>query len=92
MSTENSKRRLSQGSALQNLSDSEDEVEEFAAVSGRRSIGISQNGRRRSSFGVPSSRAHPAQDQARLAEMYKTIIKMSSENVRNYFSYDKMRI
>ena len=82
MNTENSKRRLSQGSALQNLSDSDDEPEEFAAVAGgRRSMGLGQNGKRRSSFGIPSSRAHPPQDQARLAEMYKTIIKMSSENV-----------
>ena len=44
----------------------------------RRSLG----GRRRSSFGSHSSKTPVSSaEQSRIAEMYKTVIKMSSENV-----------
>lgn len=48
-------------------------------ISSRRSLG----GRRRSSFGSHSSRSPGSSlEQSRIAEMYKNVIKMSSENVR----------
>jgi hypothetical protein len=50
-----------------------------SGISRRRSLG----GRRRSSFGSHSSKnASSSVDQTRIAEMYKNVIKMSSENVR----------
>lgn len=48
-------------------------------ISNRRSLG----GRRRSSFGSHSSKSPGSSiEQSRIAEMYKNVIKMSSENVR----------
>ena len=73
-----SKRRLSQGSTLQDCDSNsdDDQIDAFAEVGGgRRSLAT----RRRSSIRSQG----PPQDQARLAEMYKTIIKMSSENKIN---------
>jgi hypothetical protein len=50
-----------------------------SGISRRRSLG----GRRRSSFGSHTSKnASSSVDQTRIAEMYKNVIKMSSENVR----------
>ena len=54
----------------------------------RRSLG----GRRRSSFGSHSSKTPMSSaEQSRIAEMYKTVIKMSSENkinMKNSWQYD----
>ena len=48
-------------------------------ISNRRSLG----GRRRSSFGSHSSKSPGSSvEQSRIAEMYRNVIKMSSENVR----------
>ena len=87
------KRRISGGKSFLSLaevaSDDDDENDDvfegnlrstgFHGVSRRTSLG----GRRRSSFGSQNSSKSPisAAEQARIAEMYKTVIKMSSENV-----------
>lgn len=49
-------------------------------ASGRRNSMIGGGSRRRSSFG--GSRAISSEEQARIADMYKTVIKLSTENVR----------
>lgn len=88
-----SKRRLSQGSpALMALVDDDDieqenEIDPMALVHasgssrhGRKSI--SPGSRRRSSFGgLQKSPTKSSAEQARIAEMYKNVIKLSSENV-----------
>jgi hypothetical protein len=70
--------------------DNNDELDHMAAVrnttpNARRRSG--SGGRRRSSFGGSfgsiKSPVKSAAEQSRIAEMYKTVIKMSSENV-NY--------
>ena len=84
------KRRLSSNKAtLSNLpvhESDDDDLDDaasyssgFGGISRRRSLG----GRRRSSFGSHNSNRNPmsAVEQTRIAEMYKTVIKMSSENV-----------
>ena len=60
--------------------DNEVNTSGFGGISRRRSLG----GRRRSSFGSHTSKnSLSAVEQSRIAEMYKTVIKMSSENVSN---------
>jgi hypothetical protein len=77
-------KRLSHGSALAEIVASDEEDEIVTPLERRKS-----NGRRRSSFGggLSSSRSPKKSEaeQARIAEMYATVIKMSSENVSNVF-------
>jgi hypothetical protein len=71
--------KCSEASALPFLED-EDSEDESIEPSGRNSIG-----RRRQSFGgkMASKRqtVETQEEQNRIADMYKTIIKLSSENV-----------
>ena len=63
------KRRLSNGSGVLGLDLLDDEEDVPVAPPRRRSI-------------IPAQSSRDAEkDQGRIAEMYKTIIKMSSENV-----------
>ena len=85
------RRRLSSGSGMLKLCEDENSDDDDMTVT---SVGIQEksiytfpkkaNARRRSSFGGPNSSKNPinAAEQARIAEMYKTVIQMSSENVR----------
>lgn len=74
------------GLAVDDIDDDDDETSSinsssFGGISRRRSLG----GRRRSSFGSHNSKSPASSaDQTRIAEMYKNVIKMSSENVRFY--------
>jgi hypothetical protein len=66
--------------------DSNDMSSVHSGISRRRSLG----GRRRSSFGSHSSKSPGSSaEQSRIAEMYKNVIKMSSENVRITNSVDR---
>ena len=85
------KRRLSSGSRLSIEIETDDlDVSLYGPASEKRNS--RGNGRRRSSFGAamlrsPNGKAAP--DQAKLAEMYTAIIKMSSENkINNKNSWD----
>ena len=72
------------GLPLEDHDDDEDDSNDMnssvhSGISRRRSLG----GRRRSSFGSHSSKSPGSSaEQSRIAEMYKNVIKMSSENVR----------
>ena len=72
------------GLALEDHDDDEDDSNDMnssvhSGISRRRSLG----GRRRSSFGSHSAKSPGSSaEQSRIAEMYKNVIKMSSENVR----------
>ena len=91
-----SKRRLSSNKAtLPNLpvhESDDDDLDDaasyssgFGGISRRRSLG----GRRRSSFGSHNSNRNPvsAAEQTRIADMYITVIKMSTENVSIYYLF-----
>ena len=71
------------------VDDDDDDVRSVTSASSRRR---SLGGRRRSSFGSHASKTVvSAVEQNRIAEMYKTVIKMSSENkitMKNSWSYD----
>jgi len=71
------------------IDDDDDDVRSVTSASSRRR---SLGGRRRSSFGSHASKTVvSAVEQNRIAEMYKTVIKMSSENkitMKNSWSYD----
>lgn len=86
------KRRLSNGSKEYNLpvhETEDDEVGEDLIVSPK--AGLSFGGGRRQSFGrrlsggrrISGNTFEDNADQEKIAEMYKTIIKLSSENVIN---------
>ena len=84
---------LSKGNLLAVQDDHDDQDDDCRSVqsgvsSRRRSLG----GRRRSSFGSHSSKTPVSSaEQSRIAEMYKTVIKMSSENkinMKNSWQYD----
>ena len=86
---------LSKGNllAVQDHDDNDDDCRSVTSCksgvsSRRRSLG----GRRRSSFGSHSSKTPMSSaEQSRIAEMYKTVIKMSSENkinMKNSWQYD----
>lgn len=87
------KRRLSSNKGLLglNVEDDDDEDESndmnssgYGGISRRRSLG----GRRRSSFGSHHSKSPGSSaEQSRIAEMYKNVIKMSTENVRHISKY-----
>jgi hypothetical protein len=86
-----SKRRLSSGSGLLSLcADDDSDDDDLSVTLQEKSIYTfpkKANSRRRSSFGGANSSKSPinAVEQARIAEMYKTVIQMSSENVRTSF-------
>lgn len=80
-----SRRRLSNGSALRdisNLENSDDIEDEIQSVASKATT-ITGSSRRRSSFGL-SCKSPPLNpvEQQKIAEMYKTVIKLSAENVR----------
>ena len=82
------KRRLSHGSSIHDLQIEDDdfEVDSIALDDKRKSISsVSSRSSRRASFGSALSSArnskNSAQEQSRIAEMYKMVIKLSSENV-----------
>lgn len=80
------KRRLSHGSTTSSLlGDIIDEDEFGAGVDMDAGLPTAGNNRRRSMMGGSKNRRPSigggAVEQARIAEMYKTVIKMSSENV-----------
>jgi hypothetical protein len=87
MSVSGQKRRISANKGFSDLpthdhdDDDEDDSNAMnfsAGISRRRSLG----GRRRSSFGSHNSKSPASSaEQSRIAEMYKNVIKMSSENV-----------
>ena len=88
--TMSDKRRLSHGSSVHDLhiEDDDFDIDDDFDVDKRKSIGsTSSRSSRRQSFGSALSSArnakNSAQEQNRIAEMYKTVIKLSSENVRN---------
>jgi hypothetical protein len=87
-----SKRRLSSGSGLLSLcADDDSDDDDLSVTLQEKSIYTfpkKANSRRRSSFGGANSSKNPinAVEQARIAEMYKTVIQMSSENVRSFAS------
>lgn len=81
------KRRLSNGSGcLLKICDDENSDDEGSVISNQEkslyTFPKRQNNRRRSSIGGLNSKVpiNPV-EQARIAEMYKTVIQMSSENV-----------
>ena len=81
------KRRLSHGSSIHDLQIEDDDFEVDALMDDKRKS-ISSNASkssRRASFGSALSSArnskNSAQEQNRIAEMYKMVIKLSSENV-----------
>lgn len=85
------KRRLSHGSSVHDLHCEDDDYDlddDFHDESkSRRSIGSTNSkSSRRQSFGSALSSArnskNSAQEQSRIADMYKMVIKLSSENVR----------
>ena len=83
------KRRLSQGSSVLGLQIEDDEFDlgDVTGKESRKSSGsTTSRGSRRASFGSALSSArnskHSAQEQSRIADMYKMVIKLSSENVR----------
>jgi hypothetical protein len=86
-----SKRRLSSGSGLLSLcADDDSDDDDLSVTLQEKSIYTfpkKANSRRRSSFGGANSSKSPinAVEQARIAEMYKTVIQMSSENVKTCF-------
>jgi hypothetical protein len=85
------KRRVSSSSGLLKMCDDENSDDDDISVN---TVGLQEksiytfpkkaNSRRRSSFGGANSSRTPvnAAEQSRIAEMYKTVIQMSSENVR----------
>ena len=86
-----SKRRLSSNSGLLRMCEEENSDDEDLASVGLQEKSIytfpkKNNARRRSSFGGMNSSKSPvnAQEQARITEMYKTVIQMSSENVSTH--------
>eukprot|EP01032_Pedospumella_encystans_P014547 gene14547-16698_t len=92
------KRRLSSNSGLLKMCDDENSDEDDLASVGLQEKSIytfpkKSNARRRSSFGGLNSSKSPvnAAEQARITEMYKTVIQMSSENKlneKNSWNYD----
>lgn len=90
------KRRLSGGLGLLGAAgeDSSDDEKSFVVTpikspsgNGRRRSsfgGTFANGRRRSSFGGGLSKLKSSDEQSRIADMYKLVIKMSSENVCSF--------
>jgi hypothetical protein len=79
-----SRRRLSNGSALRdisNLDNSEDIEDELQSVASKATT-VTGSARRRSSFGLSckSPQLNPVEQQ-KITEMYKTVIKLSAENV-----------
>lgn len=93
-----SKRRLSSNSGLLKMCDEENSDDDDLASVGLQEKSIytfpkKNNTRRRSSFGGMNSSKSPvnAQEQARITEMYKTVIQMSSENVRTSRYSDTQR-
>ncbi len=91
------KRRLSSGSTVLGLVvededfDIDDDCVSRAGNERRKSnSSTTSRGSRRASFGSALSSARNAknsqQEQTRIADMYKMVIKLSSENVRLYFN------
>lgn len=85
------KRRLSSNSGMLKMCDDENSDDDDLASVGLQEKSIytfpkKANARRRSSFGGLNSSKSPvnAAEQARITEMYKTVIQMSSENVRPF--------
>ena len=80
------KRRLSHGSTASSLLGDIVEEDEFPLGDDLAGPGLAGNNRRRSMMGGGSKRRQSSgargAEQARISEMYKTVIKMSSENVR----------
>lgn len=76
------RRRLSQGSNVSGLTVEDDD---FELDNGGRDTRRSSLASRRASFGSALSSARNSknsqQEQSRIAEMYKLVIKLSSENV-----------
>lgn len=71
-------RRLSKGSNVSHLEfESDEETTESAGAKGK---GLNGMPKRRSSMGGPKSKLNPT-EQARIADMYKTVIKLAAENV-----------
>jgi hypothetical protein len=90
-----SKRRLSNGSGLLKMCDGDDSDEEINNTSMCQEKSIytfpKKSSRRRSSIGGMSASkmmVNPI-EQARIAEMYKTVIQMSSENVSIHLRIDQ---
>ena len=91
------RRRLSAGSTVMGLAieDEDFDLDDACLTTGggsdRRRSNTSTTSRssRRASFGSALSSARSAknsqQEQSRIADMYKTVIKLSSENVRTVF-------
>ena len=84
------KRRLSSGSSIHDLQIEDDDLDfDDIAPNDRRKSNSSttSRGSRRVSFGNALSSArnakHSAQEQTRIAEMYKMVIKLSADNVCN---------
>jgi hypothetical protein len=87
------KRRLSHGSSVHDLHCEDEDFDlddDFHDDKGRRSIGsTASKSSRRQSFGSALSSArnskNSAQEQSRIADMYKMVIKLSNENVGSLF-------
>jgi len=83
------KRRFSQGSSVLGLAIDDDDFDlddNVPGDGGRKSVSsTTSRSSRRASFGSALSSArnskNSAQEQTRIADMYKTVIKLSSENV-----------
>lgn len=82
------RRRLSSGSGMLKMCDDENSDDDDLSIGFQEksiyTFPKKSNSRRRSSFGGQNSSKSPvnAVEQARIADMYKTVIQMSSENVR----------
>jgi hypothetical protein len=61
--------------------DFESDDEKDAEAGGGGNKGLHAMGKRRSSLGGSKSKLNPT-EQARIADMYKTVIKLAAENVR----------
>lgn len=81
------RRRLSSGSGMLKMCDDENSDDDDLSIGFQEksiyTFPKKSNSRRRSSFGGQNSSKSPvnAVEQARIADMYKTVIQMSSENV-----------